>query len=125
MIKNIILLAIIVLLIDVGFIYSIIFKDFNNMITKIQNSPININIFAVIICYIILVFAIYYFVIYKKASYLDTFLLGFIIYATYELTNMAVFKDWNLSIVIIDSLWGGTMFIITKYIYNYLVKFII
>ena len=125
MIKNIILLAIIVLLIDVGFIYSIIFKDFNNMITKIQNSPININIFAVIICYIILVFAIYYFVIYKKASYLDAFLLGFIIYATYELTNMAVFKDWNLSIVIIDSLWGGTMFIITKYIYNYLVKFII
>lgn len=33
-------------------------------------------------------------------------ILGGICYATYDLTNLAVLKDWPLSITIIDIIWG-------------------
>jgi uncharacterized membrane protein len=31
---------------------------------------------------------------------------GFFTYATYDLTNMALIKDWPLKIVVVDILWG-------------------
>jgi uncharacterized membrane protein len=33
-------------------------------------------------------------------------LFGFFTYATYDLTNLATLRDWPLSIVIVDILWG-------------------
>ena len=33
-------------------------------------------------------------------------LFGFFTYATYELTNMALIKDWPLKVVIVDVAWG-------------------
>jgi len=33
-------------------------------------------------------------------------LFGFFTYATYDLTNMSTIKDWPLTIVFIDILWG-------------------
>lgn len=36
-------------------------------------------------------------------------LLGFICYATYDLTNFATLKGWNISIMIFDLGWGATV----------------
>jgi uncharacterized membrane protein len=33
-------------------------------------------------------------------------LFGFFTYATYDLTNMATIKNWPLTIVVVDILWG-------------------
>ena len=33
-------------------------------------------------------------------------LYGFFTYATYDLTNMALIKDWPFKVVIVDILWG-------------------
>ena len=33
-------------------------------------------------------------------------LFGFFTYATYDLTNLALLKDWPLKVVIVDILWG-------------------
>ncbi len=33
-------------------------------------------------------------------------LFGFFAYATYDLTNYATVKDWPLSVVIVDIMWG-------------------
>jgi uncharacterized membrane protein len=33
-------------------------------------------------------------------------LFGFFTYATYELTNLALLKDWPINIVFVDILWG-------------------
>ena len=33
-------------------------------------------------------------------------LFGFFTYATYDLTNLALLKDWPLNIVVVDILWG-------------------
>jgi uncharacterized membrane protein len=123
MIKNIILLAVIFVLVDAGFLY-LMSNSFQNMVKKIQGSPLKMELLPTVACYIVLVSSLYYFVIHKKGSYLDAFLLGFFIYAVYETTNMAIFKDWSLSVGLIDLTWGGFLFLITTYLYKNSVKYI-
>ena len=123
MIKNIILLAIIFVLVDAGFLY-LISNNFQTMVKKIQGTPLNMELLPTIACYIILVSSLYYFVINKKGSYLDAFLLGFFIYGVYETTNMAIFKDWSYKVGLIDLTWGGFLFLITTYLYKNLIKYI-
>jgi uncharacterized membrane protein len=36
-------------------------------------------------------------------------IFGFMCYATYDLTNMATIKNWPLSIVVIDIIWGTVL----------------
>jgi len=123
MIKNIILLAVIFVLVDAGFLY-LMSNSFQNMVKKIQGSPLKMELLPTVACYIVLVSSLYYFVIYKNGSYLDAFLLGFFIYAVYETTNMAIFKDWSISVGLIDLTWGGFLFLITTYLYKNSVKYI-
>ena len=117
MIKNIILLAVIFVLVDAGFLY-LMRNNFQTMVNKIQGSPLKMKLIPTIACYIILVSSLYYFVIYKNGSYLDAFLLGFFIYGVYETTNMAIFKDWSPKVGIIDLSWGGFLFLISTYLYK-------
>jgi uncharacterized membrane protein len=123
MIKDIILLAVIFVLVDAGFLY-LMSNNFQTMVKKIQGSPLKMELLPTVACYIVLVSSLYYFVIYKKGSYLDAFLLGFFIYAVYETTNMAIFKDWSISVGLIDLTWGGFLFLITTYLYKNSVKYI-
>jgi len=49
---------------------------------------------------------------------MDAGLLGFGVYAVYETTSYAVLKDWNATIALIDTLWGGALFyLVTSSIY--------
>jgi uncharacterized membrane protein len=47
---------------------------------------------------------------YEKGTIYDALLygalFGFFTYMTYELTNLAVLKDWPLAIVFVDIIWG-------------------
>jgi len=36
-------------------------------------------------------------------------LFGFFTYATYDLTNLATLKDWPLSVVVVDIVWGTVL----------------
>ena len=124
MFKNILLLGILFIIVDAGFLY-LMRNNFKNMIKKIQNSPLTMKIFPTIACYFILISSLYYFVIYKKGTLLDAFLLGFFIYGVYETTNLAIFKDWNIYVALIDLTWGGLLFLITTYLYQKSIKYII
>jgi uncharacterized membrane protein len=56
----------------------------------------------------ILIFAVYPALRVDKVSYAIGYgaLFGFFTYMTYELTNLAVLKDWPWQIVPIDIIWG-------------------
>lgn len=45
-----------------------------------------------------------------QTSVKGAFLSGAAVYAVYEFTNMAVFKDYSLSFAVADTLWGGVLF---------------
>ena len=36
-------------------------------------------------------------------------LFGFVCYATYDLTNLAVAKDWTLLVTVVDLAWGAVL----------------
>ena len=89
---------------------------FNYQIKIVQGSDIQMYMYATLLCYIVLVFGLYYFIIKDNRSLIDAFLFGFVIYAVYELTTMALLKKWKIETVIIDTLWGGILFTLTTYL---------
>ena len=46
----------------------------------------------------------------KTKSLQDAFLTGLAVYAVYDFTVMAVFKDYPLYIAVADALWGAFLF---------------
>jgi len=76
----------------------------------------DINWTAAIIFYLIFIAGIVVFVItpaVQKNSWTNAVLMGalfgFVCYATYDLTNLAVAKDWPVLVTIIDLIWGAVL----------------
>jgi uncharacterized membrane protein len=113
---NIIKLSIIVLLLDSIFLYFI--KNlFGKQIFAVQNSELQVNFIGAAICYFFIILSLYWFIIKDKKNLKDAFILGLCIYAVYEYTNYALLKNWNFKTTIIDTLWGGTLFTLSTYLY--------
>ena len=102
------------------FYLNLIKNYFEKQVQLVQGSPLELNYLGAIICYIFLIFGINYFIIKPKRSIQDAFLLGLVIYGVFETTNVALFSNWSWFTVLIDSLWGGTLFALTTYIVNIL-----
>ena len=95
---------------------------FNYQVSLVQGSDIKFKILPAIFVYISMVFGLYYFIIRERKTIKDAFLLGVVINSVFELTNMTIFNKWKLSSVILDTLWGGTLFAITTWV-TYRIRF--
>lgn len=114
---QVLLSAILLVLIDS--VYLNIFGNyFGKQVYKVQNSVMRINFTGAVLCYIFLIFGINYFIITPNKNPLDAFLLGLVIYAVFETTNYALFTNWSIISVIIDTVWGGILFALTTFIIN-------
>ena len=89
----------------------------------------DINWIAAIIFYIIFVSGLIVFVItpsLERNSWTHALILGsffgLICYATYDLTNLAVAKDWPLLVTIVDLLWGATLAALVSIITYFIAK---
>lgn len=76
----------------------------------------DVNWIAAIIFYLIFIAGLIVFVIspaVEKGSWMYAVLFGalfgFVCYATYDLTNLAVAKDWPLLVTIVDLIWGAVL----------------
>lgn len=115
------LLASAILFISIDFVYlNVISKYFTQQIQSVQGSQMKVNYLGVALCYIFLITGINYFIIRPRKSVSDAFLLGIVIYGVYETTNYALFKNWSIWTVMIDTLWGGLLFAATTYAVNLL-----
>ncbi len=76
-----------------------------------------VNWIAAIVFYLLYIGGILYFAIlpafHQQASWqqaaLNGAVLGFLCYATYDLTNLATLKNWPLTVVLIDIVWGTVL----------------
>jgi uncharacterized membrane protein len=73
----------------------------------------NVNWTAAIVFYLMFIAGLVIFVIspaIEKSSWAYAVIygamFGLITYATYDLTNLATLKDWSLTVVIADMIWG-------------------
>ena len=81
--------------------------------TLMKSNP---NWTAAIIFYLIFIVGLVVFVItpaVEKGSWTHALLFGalfgFVCYATYDLTNLAVAKDWTLLVTVVDLAWGAVL----------------
>ena len=118
--KDIAIISIIVLIIDYVYLSNIAAKPFMDMVEKIQNEKSIVKYSSAAFTYALLILAIYKFT--PNLNYLDTFILGFIIYGVFDFTNMALFNKYDLKIAIQDTVWGGVLFVLTKFVYNNITK---
>lgn len=117
-IKNMIITIIILLLLDLIYIY-LIYETFTDQIYNIQNGTnMKINIIGAIICYIFLSYGLNYFIFKENKSNIDAFKLGLVIYGVYDTTNYATLDKWNYKFAMIDTLWGGILFYSTTFLMN-------
>tara|TARA_B100000674_G_C37644674_1_gene825017 strand:+ start:91 stop:504 length:414 start_codon:yes stop_codon:yes gene_type:complete len=53
------------------------------------------------------------------------FIFGLVAYGTYNLTNMAVLKDWSPTVVFVDMFWGGSLTAVSATMGIYIAKKIV
>ena len=111
-ILRLVLIAVLFICIDSLYLYSSM-NYFQKQIVSVQGSPVKFRIIPAILCYVALVFGLWYFVIREKKSWKYAFLLGLVIYTVYETTNYAILSNWKWQTVIMDSLWGAILFALT------------
>ena len=87
-------------------IYLTSLKDHVNL----ENGALIPYLPAIPLVYIVAVLGIWLFALQKATSFGTAFIwgsvLGFVLYAFYDLTNLATLKDYPWSLTIIDTLWG-------------------
>ena len=100
-----------IVLLSLDYIYlNLMSSYFQNQVKRVQKTPLKMNFVGVALCYILLIIGLYYFIIKPNKIVYDAFLLGLVIYAVYEFTNMALFKNWYTLTAIIDTAWGAILF---------------
>ena len=117
--NKLLLTAVFFLLFDGSYLY-LTNSYFQKQIYSVQSSATKVYLWKLILTYVILILGYYYFVILKKLSLQDTFLLGVFIYAVYEFTNYSIFNEWKWTTVLLDTFWGGLLFVLTRHFVNFI-----
>jgi uncharacterized membrane protein len=115
-VKKLFLIGILFLIVDFTYL-QIVSSSYATMIKDIQNTSMIIRLLPVVLCYTVMVAALFYFIIQKKESLTSAFILGFVIYAVFNTTNLALLSKWRWSNSILDSIWGGILFVIVTKLY--------
>ena len=89
---------------------------FELQVAEVQRVVLEVKYLGTALCYALLIFALYYFIIKDRRSIADAMILGFVIYGVYETTTYALLKKWKLKTMMIDTLWGGILFGLTTMI---------
>jgi uncharacterized membrane protein len=114
--KKVLSIFLILLTLD-AFYLSLFSGFFSKLFKKVQGGrKLTIKYGGFLVTYLLMSVIIYYFGIVKKFTLNDMFLLGISIYGVYELTNYTTLRDWNIKMVILDTLWGGILFTSTLYL---------
>ena len=98
------------------------------IVQRIQGSPLELNFLAAAMAYLLLALGVTYLVLPRmvRVNLMDALtyggLFGLVTYGIFDFTNMALFKNWNLSISLIDMLWGIFNCTMVTYLSMYLIK---
>jgi uncharacterized membrane protein len=109
----------------------VVAKGFYQKNLKYILSP-NVNWTAAIIFYLMYIAGILIFAVLPgvakdsvRHAALWGALFGFFTYATYDLTNLALLKDWPLNIVVVDILWGVVLCTVVSTLSFYIARWLI
>ena len=117
------LVAIVLFLVLDAFYLGTMSGEWNKLLVRIQGSPLKVKMIPAVLCYFLIVFSWYYFIyseyrVHRNVlrSVKTAFILGFVIYGIYELTNAAIINKWEWKYVVMDTLWGGILYALVTYL---------
>lgn len=110
--KTFLTILVIMLLLDSVYLY-LTKSMFGELVAKIQRTAMQFRIEGAIIVYILLALGLYYFIVKPGLSAWEAGLLGLVIYGTFDFTNYAMLKNYDLKIAIMDTVWGSLLFALT------------
>jgi uncharacterized membrane protein len=129
------IITVFLMVLDVAWI-TLNLSTYSSAIQKVQKSPMNLRNLRseyAFVAYIIIIFSVLYVAIpfttqnMKKGEddiatkLLKSFMyggaVGFSIYGIYNFTSLAIYKDFDSSIGIIDTLWGTTLYTLTTFVF--------
>lgn len=127
------IISIILMFLDLVWV-SFNMNTYSNTILKVQKSELEPRFEHTIIAYILILFSVIYVAIpfttqnIKKGEdisienkLLKAFMyggaVGFSIYGIYNFTSLAIYKDMDSSVGIMDTLWGTTLYTLTTFVF--------
>jgi len=112
---TILTILVIMLLLDSVYLY-FTKSIFGELVAKIQRTAMQFRIEGAIIVYLLLAIGLYYFIVKPGLSAWEAGLLGLVIYGTFDFTNYAMLKNYDLKTAIMDTVWGSLLFALTTVI---------
>jgi uncharacterized membrane protein len=105
----------ILLAVDGLYLNNIGIATFKKNVELIQKSPLELNMYGALLSYVCVISVLYYSIISQHKPVLDAFLLGILLYGTFDMTNISMFKQYAWKTALIDTLWGGILFAFTTW----------
>ena len=117
MLYNLLKTAITLLFVDMFFLLTggIFFK---HMVERIQARAMEPRYIAAIPVYLAMAYLLL-----QTKSYTEAGLYGLSVYTVYEMTNYAIFRDYDLKIALMDMVWGSVLFMFTRYLLKNVITF--
>ena len=119
-------IAIAYLTLDILWITSMTPILYKTAFEKIQKTVLQLNILYAFLAYFVLLGVIYFICrplsqckLYASMPWLAYAIVGFSIYAVFNLTNAAVFTNYPKNMILIDTLWGTGIFALLGVMDNY------
>lgn len=117
------LVTILIIMLALDSIYLFFTKDlFGEMVAKIQRTAMQTRLGGAVVVYLLLAVGLYYFIIKPRRSAWEAGLLGLVIYGTFDFTNYAMLKNYDIAIGIMDTIWGSILFATTTVAVNWILS---
>jgi uncharacterized membrane protein len=116
------ILTILVVMLALDSVYLYFTKSiFGQLVARIQRTALEPKMLGAVVVYILLAVGLYIFILEPGKPLWQAALLGLVIYGVYDFTNYAIFKKYDLSIAIMDMVWGSVLLTATTYIVRKLI----
>lgn len=79
------------------------------LILRIQGSTLQLRFAPAFVVYLALAY-----IVTQTKTPMEAFKMGVAVYAVYDFTNLAMFKNYTLEFALIDSLWGGVLMALVR-----------
>jgi uncharacterized membrane protein len=104
--------VVLLILIDLPWLL-LIGETAQKLVSRIQGSDLKLRYAPALVVYLALAYLVT-----KTETPMEAFKVGVAVYAVYDFTNLAMFKNYTLSFAIMDSIWGGILMATTRYALN-------
>jgi uncharacterized membrane protein len=113
--KTIFIIMIIMLALDAVFLTAMR-NVFGSMVAKIQRVAMQTRLSGAVIVYALMVAGLYKFIISERRPIKDAAIFGMVLYGVFDFTNYTMFKNYDLSVAVIDTTWGALLMALTTFL---------